>query len=113
VIDGSDQGLLPLSEIRNHLPARAGGKRISTETIARWCAKGVGGVVLRSERIGGRRYVSLAALRKFREETNAAHRPPTASANRPSALAAPIAAPAAYRAESIEAAAEALAAHGI
>jgi hypothetical protein len=57
-----DQQPLPLAEAARLLP-----KRPNNATLWRWRTKGVRGVRLKTSMIGGRRYVTRAALRQFIE----------------------------------------------
>jgi hypothetical protein len=62
-----DEKPLPLAEAARLLP-----KRPNPATLWRWRTKGVRGVRLRTSMIGGRRYVTRAALREFNEAVTAA-----------------------------------------
>jgi hypothetical protein len=62
-----DEKPLPLAEAARLLP-----KRPNPATLWRWRTKGVRGVRLKTSMIGGRRYVTRAALREFNEAVTAA-----------------------------------------
>lgn len=57
-------GEVPLREVANLLPHRRG-KKVHYSTIYRWAMKGARGRVLESHMVGGIRYTTYAALRRF------------------------------------------------
>lgn len=57
--------LFPLVEASNYLPKRRG-KKVHVSTLFRWVSRGVSGVHLETCKVGGIRYTSLEALRRFR-----------------------------------------------
>jgi hypothetical protein len=63
----ADEDPLTLAEAARLLP-----KRPNPATLWRWRTKGVRGVLLKTSMIGGRRYVTPAALRQFNEAVTAA-----------------------------------------
>ncbi|MCA9217422.1 MAG: DUF1580 domain-containing protein [Planctomycetales bacterium] len=65
MIDTSTENLIPISKARDEFPQRP-----SLPTIWRWTLKGVRGSVLESVRVGGRRFTSREACRRFVEETS-------------------------------------------
>ena len=57
---------LTLPQAAKLFPGTKPGKRVSTDTVWRWCTRGVcGGVRLRSVMIGGRRFTTRAWLDDF------------------------------------------------
>lgn len=58
---------------------RLTGLRPSPDTVHRWCAKGVRGVVLGSRWIGGQRYLTEADVRDFLARLNQARPEPEAA----------------------------------
>jgi hypothetical protein len=54
--------LVSISDVPAHVP---GPRRISRATVVRWHRVGVRGRILPTVLVGGRRFVSLAALREF------------------------------------------------
>lgn len=65
MIDLETEKLLTIKAARNVFPNRP-----SVPTIWRWMLKGTRGVQLDSVRIGGRRYTSKEACRRFMEESS-------------------------------------------
>src|ERR1700722_12718296 len=65
-----DQQPLTLAEAARLLP-----KRPNPATLWRWRTKGVRGVRLKTSMIGGRRYVTRAALQRFIDAVTAAASP--------------------------------------
>jgi Protein of unknown function (DUF1580) len=63
--DTVDDELLPLRRAGTGLPGSPG-----PTTVMRWADNGVRGVRLDSYRIGGRRYTTRSALRKFLDAIN-------------------------------------------
>ncbi|MCA9234165.1 MAG: DUF1580 domain-containing protein [Planctomycetales bacterium] len=57
-------GDISLKEVANLLPRRRG-KKVHYSTIYRWTMKGARGRVLESHMVGGVRYTTHAALRRF------------------------------------------------
>jgi hypothetical protein len=68
--------LVPLALAVKTLPGRRPGKAISRSTLERWRTKGVGGIVLRTVRVGGTVCTCDAWIREFIERLNA-RRPPS------------------------------------
>lgn len=66
MIDTSTEELIPIAKARDEFPQRP-----SVPTIWRWTLKGVRGSVLDSVRVGGRRFTSREACRRFVDETSA------------------------------------------
>lgn len=60
----SDDTLVPLTEAPLHLPRRRG-KKVHYATVYRWATKGARGRVLESRFLGGVRYTTLGALRRY------------------------------------------------
>lgn len=60
-----DAPLLPLSLGRTLFPPSPSGKPVSVATLRRWHAKGVRGVKLQLERVGGRLFVSRDEAERF------------------------------------------------
>lgn len=58
--------LIPLADVPKlpWLPKR-NGKRLHKSTVFRWAQRGVGGIKLKTTRIGGARCTTEAALREF------------------------------------------------
>jgi hypothetical protein len=65
MIDTTDKDVLPLRRAGIGLPGAPG-----PATVRSWAERGVRGVILASYRIGGRRYTTLAALRRFLDAVN-------------------------------------------
>lgn len=63
-IDLFNEQAIALRDVPKHLPKR-NGKRVHFQTIFRWASKGCRGVVLATVKVGGIRYTSLEALRRF------------------------------------------------
>ena len=68
-----DETLLTISQARQRYPSRP-----SLATMHRWMSRGARGVVLESVLVGGRRYTSKEALRRFHEALNASRTKPKA-----------------------------------
>lgn len=66
-LDLQKERLISLKEAPKHLPKR-NGKRAHYSTIFRWANKGARGRVLESILVGGVRYTSVEALRRFTSE---------------------------------------------
>ena len=74
--DSSDTGIPPmtididkeqpitLAEVPAYVPKR-GGKKVHSSTVYRWVTKGARGRVLESVMVGGIRYTSIEAVRRF------------------------------------------------
>jgi hypothetical protein len=56
--------LVALADVPGLLPKRRG-KKVHYQTVHRWTRKGAGGRVLESLLVGGARYTSIEALRRF------------------------------------------------
>jgi hypothetical protein len=73
MVDIANEALLTLAEAAARFPGR-NGKRCSIQTVYRWCYRGVhrptGTVRLESVVIGGRRYTSQEAIKRFVERLN-------------------------------------------
>jgi len=62
---------MTLTEAAKLIPGRKPGSRISTDTVWRWCLRGVGnGLRLRSVLIGGQRYTTRRWLQEFIDARN-------------------------------------------
>ena len=80
MIDLELETLIPIAEAARHIPGRP-----HRGTVWRWLQSGVRGVVLESVLIGGRRYTSTEAIRRFLlagNPTSAAPSVPVAAGNR-------------------------------
>ena len=64
MIDIETEQLVPLKEMPRCLPLRAG-KPVAISTLWRWSSTGVKGVQLETVLVGGQRYSSLEAFRRF------------------------------------------------
>ena len=64
MIDLTTEDLVPLKDLPKSLPKR-NGKAISTSTLWRWANVGIRGHVLETILIGGQRYSSPQAFRRF------------------------------------------------
>ena len=62
MIDIDTETLLTIKQARNEFPSRP-----SVPTLWRWMLKGIRGKVLESIRVGGRRFTSREACRRFME----------------------------------------------
>jgi hypothetical protein len=65
-----------MAEAAKLIPGRSPGRRVSVNTIWRWCTRGVHGVRLRSVLLGGRRCTTRPWLQEFTEVITAAAEPP-------------------------------------
>jgi hypothetical protein len=65
MIDTAIETLIRLQDLAEHLPRNRNGKKIHISTLYRWASRGVRGAVLETVTIGGTRYTSLQALRRF------------------------------------------------
>ena len=73
MIDIHSESIIPVSEIRSHVPRNPRtGKKAHLATGWRWIKRGCRGVKLETVLIGGKRYSSLEALQRFVERTTAA-----------------------------------------
>jgi hypothetical protein len=62
---------MTLTEAAKLFPGRKPGSRFSTDTVWRWCLRGVGnGLRLRSVLIGGQRYTTRRWLQEFIDARN-------------------------------------------
>ena len=64
MIDIETEDLVLLKELPKRLPQRSG-KPVATSTLWRWSTTGVKGVQLETILVGGQRYSSLEAFRRF------------------------------------------------
>ncbi len=69
---------LSLAEAAKLVPTQSG-KRCSTQTLWRWCSRGVGGVKLRHYRFGKRIAITADDLAEFGRQLAEAHRVPDAN----------------------------------
>lgn len=70
MIDYNKEELIPLTQAPEHLPWGRQGRPVHVSTVWRWVYRGVGGVKLESIKIGGTRYTSREALRRFLDQLN-------------------------------------------
>ncbi len=63
-IDFSKEQSITLSQVPIHVPKR-GGKKVHSSTVYRWATKGVRGRILESVMVGGIRYTTIEAVRRF------------------------------------------------
>lgn len=63
--DSNSTQLRPLAEYSKRLPSTRQGKRLNRATLWRWALKGSGGVILRTERLGGGRFTCDAYVADF------------------------------------------------
>ena len=63
-IDLTNDTLIALSEVPQHLPKR-NGKKVHYSTVYRWATKGARGRILDTELVGGIRYTTVSALQEF------------------------------------------------
>jgi len=71
--------LVTLTEATRFIPGRRPGKRISVNTLHRWCSRGIRGRKLRSQLIGGHRMTTQTWLAEFLAAINAVGISPSAS----------------------------------
>ena len=64
MIDIETEDLVLLKNLAEHLPKR-NGRPVATSTLWRWSSTGVKGVQLETVLVGGQRYSSLEAFRRF------------------------------------------------
>src|SRR5262245_41910780 len=57
--------LITLTEAAGFIPGRRPSKRISVHTLHRWCRRGIRGIKLRSQLVGGHRMTTLTWLAEF------------------------------------------------
>ena len=65
MIDVTQERMIRLEDVRNHLPSNRRGKQLSKGVIFRWALHGVRGVMLETIRVGGARLTSIEALQRF------------------------------------------------
>ena len=63
-IDFSKEQSITLAQVPIHVPKR-GGKKVHSSTVYRWATKGARGRVLESVMVGGIRYTTIEAVRRF------------------------------------------------
>ena len=63
-IDFSKEQSITLAQVPIHVPRR-GGKKVHSSTVYRWATKGARGRVLESVMVGGIRYTTIEAVRRF------------------------------------------------
>lgn len=70
---------IPLTDVPAlpRMPRRQGHKKIDVRSVRRWAARGVNGVVLRTELVGGMRCTTEAWLSEFIERRTLAAMPAT------------------------------------
>ncbi len=66
MIDITTERLIPIEKAGEELPHRP-----HRSTIWRWACQGLNGLVLETIRLGGRRFTSQQALKRFLERLNA------------------------------------------
>jgi transposase len=66
MIDINAEQLVPLREVPQFLPRRAG-RKVHISTVYRWTQRGVRGIQLESVRVGGSTYTSREAMQRFAE----------------------------------------------
>lgn len=71
-----DASYVSLAEAAKVIPGRASGKRVSINTLWRWCTRGVHGIRLRSVLVGGHRCTTRPWLEEFIEAITSAADPP-------------------------------------
>lgn len=59
------EDLIPLNQIRKHLPKQDPPKRPSLNTIWRWINRGLGGVKLEAVEIGSKTFTTKQAVARF------------------------------------------------
>lgn len=67
MIDLATEQLLTFSQAAARLPSDGSRGIVDVSTVRRWATRGVRGVQLEAIRIGGMRYTSVEALRRFAE----------------------------------------------
>ena len=88
MIDISSETMRPLSNIARTVPNKRGGIGINVCTVWRWATDGVRGHVLETVLIGGTRFSSDEALRRFLANINGVPALPPTNRNRQAAIAA-------------------------
>jgi len=74
---------LSMSDVARLFPSRRAGKRLSVQTVWRWCTRGVRlGIRLRSALVGGHRCTTLQWVNEFIESVSQASRPQQADVPR-------------------------------
>lgn len=63
-IDFGKEQSITLAQVPVHVPKR-GGKKVHSSTVYRWATKGARGRVLESVMVGGIRYTTVEAVRRF------------------------------------------------
>ena len=63
-IDLDQEQPITLSQVPIYVPRR-GGKKVHSSTVYRWATKGARGRVLESVMVGGIRYTTIEAVRRF------------------------------------------------
>jgi len=63
-IDFDKERPLTLAEVPRYVPKR-GGKKVHYSTVYRWTTKGARGRILESVMVGGIRYTTIEAVRRF------------------------------------------------
>ncbi|MEO9930373.1 MULTISPECIES: DUF1580 domain-containing protein [Rhodopirellula] len=63
-IDVQNEQPITLAEVPKYVPKR-GGKKVHYSTVYRWTTKGARGRVLASVMVGGIRYTTIEAVRRF------------------------------------------------
>ncbi len=63
-IDLNQEQPITLSQVPIHVPRR-GGKKVHSSTVYRWATKGARGRMLESVLVGGIRYTTIEAVRRF------------------------------------------------
>jgi hypothetical protein len=66
MIDPATESLMSLDAAREAVPCRP-----AASTVWRWAREGVRGVTLETVRVGGRRFTSAEAVRRFIDRLNA------------------------------------------
>jgi hypothetical protein len=65
MIDRDNENLIRVADVAKHLPKGHDGCPVHYATVCRWTTRGCRGVVLESFTIGGYKYTSLEAVRRF------------------------------------------------
>jgi hypothetical protein len=68
----TDTTLIPLAEVVRHMPP---GVAPSPSTLLRWATVGCRGQRLQAQRVGGRLYTTVAAVKAFLDALNGVGRP--------------------------------------
>lgn len=64
-IDLATERLLSFADAARMLPPRRAGRKVAAHTIAGYCLRGLRGVQLEYEQVGGRKVTSVEALHRF------------------------------------------------